>query len=184
MTISPTQLALITEAHALGLTDAAIARHANVSLSSVKRHRTRLGLTTTFDRAVRGKHGEHLLARRAQARDLQVAWMPTHNGPYDLRIEGLRVDVKTSMQRPDGTWYFRLRPARTSFHGEYLYLKNYAADCDLVALVALFPDEQDPDVYFIESAMAPANIVLRPGSAYDTFRNDWTVFEALTLQAA
>lgn len=175
MPITATQTALITEAHARGLTDAAIARHSGVSLSTVKRQRDTLGLSTAFDRALRGKKGERLLVHLAHARGLRTAWGPAHNGPYDLRIEGLRVDVKTSMRRPDGSWRFRLPQSRTSFHATYAYPKNYAADCDLVALVALYPDEREPDVYFIDSAATPPNVVLRPGGVYDAFRNDWTL---------
>lgn len=184
MPIPSAQLALITEGHALGLNDAAIAQHAGVSLSSVKRYRSRLRLPTTSATQLRGKQGERLLVRLAVKRGLHVVWAPGHNAEYDLVIGSARVDVKASMQRPDGTWRFRLPPARPSFHGEYSYPKDYATDCDLLALVALFPDDRDPDVYFIESATAPINIVLRPGGVYDAFRNDWTAFEGSTFLAA
>ncbi|WP_158679916.1 hypothetical protein [Deinococcus sp. NW-56] len=103
-----------------------------------------------------------------------MAWAAKHNTEYDLLVEGVRVDVKTSMQCSDGTWRFRLRGTRTSFSGEYTYPKNYASDCEYLALVALYPDERGPDVYFVESTAAPTTIVLRPGGVYDAFKNDWT----------
>lgn len=40
MPMTTNQITLISQAHARGLTDAAIARHGGVSLSSVKRPRT------------------------------------------------------------------------------------------------------------------------------------------------
>lgn len=175
MSITPTQIALLTDAHARGLTDAAIARHAGMSLSTVKRHRSRLSLTTTFVPQLRGKEGERLLVDLARARGLSATWAPRHNDKYDLLIEGVRVDAKASMRRADGTWRFPLPRTRTSFGSEYTYRKAYATDCEYLALVALYPDEREPDVYFVDSATAPTNIVLRPGGVYDTFRNDWTL---------
>ncbi|GGK85630.1 hypothetical protein [Deinococcus radiotolerans] len=171
------QITRITAAHAQGLSDAETARYAGVSLSTVKRLRVKLGLTTFSERTLRGRHGEGLLADMATARGLRVTWSPRNGSPYDLQIGSQRVDVKTSMQRPDGTWRFRLPPSRPSFHGTHRYPKNYGADCDLLALVALRPGTPDADIYFIESRTAPENVVLRPGGVYDSFRNDWTVFE-------
>lgn len=146
MPISPAQLALITEAHALGLTDSATARHAGVSLSSVKRYRKRLGLSSACVTQMRGQEGEQLVAVRAAARSLHVAWRHRHDEGYDLLIEGQRIDAKTTLRRRDGSWRFYLPRVRRSFHGQYTYTKNYAADCDVLALVALYSDGRDPDL--------------------------------------
>ncbi|WP_152550588.1 hypothetical protein [Deinococcus sp. RL] len=184
MTISALQLALVTEAHSLGYSDAAIARHAQISLSSVKRCRVRLGLPTTSVTQQRGKLGERLVAQLAASRGLRVVWSPRHDARHDLVIQGARVDVKTALRRTDGTWRFRLPATRPSFRSQYQYRKDYAADSELLALLALYPDKRDPDVYFLDSTSAPTNVVVGRGGAYDALKNDWSVLGSRPVLAA
>lgn len=179
MAISQNQIHLIQQAHQEGKLDPAIAQQAGVSLATVKRHRTLLGLKTNCVTALRGELGEQVIAEQATARGLSVVWRPGHNDKHDLMIEGQRVDAKATMRLTSGSWRFRLPSERKSFFNQYIYTKDYAADCDLVALVALHPDAQNPNVYFLPSHALPEDIRIRAGGVYDAIKDDWSVFDAV-----
>lgn len=153
----------IQDAHARGLTDAQVAHEAGVSIATVKRVRARLGLPTRCATALRGQAGEAFVAREATARGLPVQWRAHVGDRHDLTVAGRRVDVKTARQMPDGSWRFRLTRTRQSYYNTYRYEKDYAADCDVLALVCESRDGSPPQVYFLESTAAPTSVRVRAG---------------------
>lgn len=177
MAITPTQIHQIIDAHALGLLDPAIASRAGVSIATVKRYRDRLGLETNSVTAKRGRLGERLVAEEALRRGFSVEWREKENAAYDLYVNSQKVDAKATMQLGDGSWRFRLHTTRVSYYHQYSYPKDYAADCDLVVLVTLYPDGCAPDFYLLESDSLPGDIRIRPSGVYSAFRNDWTAAE-------
>lgn len=177
MSITETQIQAIKDAHARGALDHQIASAAGVSLATVKRQRKRLGLATNYPPAQTGALGERLLEAEARRRGLTTQWRRRSGDGYDLYVAGQRIDVKTSMQHAKGTWRFCLHETRQSFHGRYSYHKDYAADCEYVALVALYPDEREPDIYFLSSQHLPSEVYLGKRDRYADFRNDWTALE-------
>ncbi|MFD2610362.1 hypothetical protein ACFSR9_13085 [Deinococcus taklimakanensis] len=177
MAISQEQESIIVKAHAAGHLDLQIAQLAGVSLTTVKRYRRKFGLETNCVTNRRGKLGEQLVYDEATRRGLNVEWRDRHNGAFDLYVQGQRVDAKASMQMVGGAWRFRLSDRRPSFYGQYMYRKDYAADCDVVALVALYPDGREPDFYLLDSRTLPRDVRIQPGNRYDTLRNKWDVLE-------
>jgi len=184
--ITQTQVQLISEAHTVGLLDLAIAEYAGVSLSTVKRVRKKLGLQTNCQTTLRGRLGERIVAERAQQRGLGVEWRQYDNHPYDLIIQGHRVDAKAAMQLSDGTWKFRLHETRRSFHGRYRYHKDYARDCDVVVLVCLSLDGSEPTLYLFRSVSLPGTIHIHPRGSFALAREAWEHLSpaALSQQAA
>lgn len=178
MAISQEQIQQIQAAHQLGQLDPGIAQYAGVSLATVKRYRTQFGLKTNCVTALRGELGEQLVANHAAARGLSVAWRAGHNDKHDLVIAGQRVDAKATMRLANGSWRFRLPSRRQSFYQQYSYPKDYAADCDVIALVALHLGTQNPDVYLLPSTALPSDIRIRAGSSYDAIKNNWSLLEA------
>ena len=186
MTISNQQLEQLKYGHQHGMLDHQLAAHANMSISSVKRNRKLLGLETNSVTAKLGSSGEQIIAFLATERELKVELRPTNGEVYDLKINGLRVDCKSTIQQPDGTWRFRLSSSRSSFYGAYTYQKDYVKDCEVLALICFKTDGGIPDVYFIESLHAPTEIRIRTIGQYEEFKDAWGVFKNLnsvTLQA-
>lgn len=177
MAITTDQQLIIVQAHGEGHLDPAIAHLAGVSIATVKRYRTKLGLETNCVTAKRGKLGEQLTFDEAERRGLKAEWRVKHNGEFDLYVSDQRVDAKASMQLADGSWRFRLHTTRSSFYGQYAYAKDYAADCEVVVFVALYPDGRTPDFFLLDSDTLPSDVRIRPGGVYDAFRNDWTLLE-------
>ena len=112
MAITPDQQLIIVQAHGEGHLDPAIAHLAGVSIATVKRYRTKLGLETNCVTAKRGKLGEQLTFDEAERRGLKAEWRVKHNGEFDLYVSDQRVDAKASMQLADGSWRFRLPETR------------------------------------------------------------------------
>ncbi|GGS15622.1 hypothetical protein GCM10008961_03830 [Deinococcus knuensis] len=153
----------VRAAHARGLTDAGVAAEVGVSIATVKRVRSRLGLKTKCVTALRGREGEELVAAAAQALGLNVEWRPVEGAPHDLMIEGLRVDAKTTQADVQGRCRFRLGGARQSYYNRYSYAKDYVRDCELLALVCLPSDGGPPSVYFLNSVLARRDVRVRLG---------------------
>ncbi|QFP77467.1 hypothetical protein [Deinococcus sp. AJ005] len=184
MAITALQVQQIKDAHTAGMLDPAIAQHAGVSLATVKRYRDRLGLTTHCVTAQRGKLGEQLVAAEAARRGLTVDWHARERDGHDLLISGQRVDAKAAMQLTDGLWRFRMHRMRESLFGQYAYRKNYAEDCEVIALVALYPDETPPDFYLLSSLTLPEDIRIRRGGPFEPAREDWGLLApTATIQA-
>ncbi|MGY2892851.1 hypothetical protein [Deinococcus sp. UYEF24] len=171
--ITPQQLAAVQAAHADGLLDSAIAERAGISLSTVKRVRSTLGLETHCQTTLRGRLGEEVTARRAAQLGLTVQWRVRDNDKYDLIVAGRRVDAKASMQLSDGTWKFRLPEHRRSFHHRYTYRKDYAHDCDVIVLVCLYPDGREPEMYLLDSTDLPGTVRIYPGVTYVAEYEAW-----------
>ena len=173
--ISSTQITQIQLAHAAGLLDGAIAHSAGVSLSTVKRVRKNLGLETNSVTAQRGRQGEEIVAQAARTRGLKVVWRSHDTEKHDLSISGLRVDVKTAMQQPDGTWKYRLPVIRASFGHQYEYPKDYAADCEVIVLCCLYLDGSEADLYMLSSIGLPGTVRIIPGTSHLAALEDWSL---------
>lgn len=174
-TITAHQVQLIRDAHALGHPDRQIAAHSGTSIATVKRWRKTLGLGTRSQTDQLARLGEGVVRDAALHQGLSVLWRDCDNAPYDMVVGGRRVDVKSAMQRPDGSWRFRLPRTNSSFYGQYTYAKNLSRDCDVVALVCVFPDKREPEVYLLESSSLPTNLTIRPGGPYEANRGDWAL---------
>jgi hypothetical protein len=179
--LNPEKIQLIQDGHQHGMLDHELAKHAKISISSVKRYRNMLGLKTNCETTKRGVEGEQLVAFLAQEQGFHVTWPGLHNEAYDLQINGLRVDCKASMQRSDGGWNFSLPSVRPSFYGNYRYPKNYAADCEILALICFRTDGEEPDIYFLRSADASGHVRIRR-NCFAEFKNAWTVFEEFNAE--
>lgn len=177
MTVQATQIDQIKALHAAGKLDPEIVQATGLSVSTVKRYRKKLGLTTNCETARRGTLGEQMTARQAAALGLRVEWRTVEGEKHDLVIEGQRVDAKAAMRQADGAWRFRLQATRPSFYGKYQYDKNYAQDCELLVLICLYPDGQPADFYLIGSAHAPHEVRIKLGGNYTDFKDAWDVFE-------
>ena len=173
--ISNVQITQIQLAHAAGLLDGAIAHSAGVSLSTVKRVRKNLGLETNSVTALRGRQGEKVAAQAARTRGLKVEWRTHDTAKHDLVVSGLRVDVKTAMQQPDGTWKYRLPKIRASFGHQYEYPKDYAADCEVIVLCCLYLDGRTPDLYMLSSTALPGTVRIIPGTSHLAALEDWSM---------
>lgn len=173
MGITQQQQDSIVAHYELGLPDGQVARLAGVSLATVKRYRQRLGLPTRDVKARRGRFGERVVLERAQALGLAVEWRGHATAPYDLRIEGRRVDVKAASRGRNGGWRFRLGGVRSSFHSRYRYRKDYAADCEVVALVCLQGEDEPVAVYLLESGTVPSNVQIYEGGEWEAHREAW-----------
>ncbi|WP_221090137.1 hypothetical protein [Deinococcus aquaedulcis] len=184
MAITQVQQQALIDAYTLGHPDARVAALAGISLSTVKRYRSKLGLTTRNLKARRARFGEQFVATQACRLGLHVSWREEENGPFDLRVEGLRIDVKTAAVGKDGKWRFRLNRERSSFHNRYRYRKNYAVDCDVVALVCLQPSGEAPEVYFLASGQLPTDVRIKPGGRWEAYREAWELFRPRLPQAA
>jgi hypothetical protein len=174
--ITNQQLQHLKDAHADGLLDRQIAERAGISLATTKRYRSQLGLETNSVTAQRGRLGERITAMYAAEAGLSVIWRTRDNETFDLLINGKRTDAKTSMMLAGSTWRFRLLEERTSFYGAYSYMKDLAADCEVVSFVCLFPDSREPEIYLMSSAHLPSSVRIRSGGSYEPSRDDWSLF--------
>ena len=161
--ITPAQVHAIQLAHADGLLDNAIAERAGVSVATVKRYRTKLGLETHCVTTLRGREGERRVAEVARLAGLEVQWRERDGERHDLIIGGLRVDVKAAMQDENDTWRFSLPTIRASYYGRYSYPKDYEQDCEVVALVCLRLDGLEPSIYLLGTKNLLEEIRIRPG---------------------
>ena len=119
--------------------------------------------------------GERLTAQEAARQGLSVVLHEKNGDPHDIIIAGHRVDAKATMLRADGTWNINLHSSRTSHFGTYSYEKDYARDCDVLAVVALYPEHHRPDFYLFESNTLPSSLTIRLGGQYEARRNDWSL---------
>jgi len=135
--ITALQEHVIRSGHARGLLDHEVAKAAGVSVATVKRYRRKLGLSANCARNRLGRAGEEYFASLARQAGLHVAWPQVRNAPFDVLVNGWRVDVKTA--RPDRRGWVRLRlpGVRRSFRGRYAYGKAYARDSDVIACVVV-----------------------------------------------
>lgn len=177
MRISNEQIHLIRQAYALGFLDNGIAVYAGVSVATVKRYRGQMGLKTNCKTALRGELGERLVAEEAGRRGHRVEWRRKASEKFDLYVNDLRVEVKTALQSEDSSWRFRLPTKRSSYFGQYEYSKDYGGDCEVIALVALYPDGRTPDYYLFPSKTVSQDVRIRLPSIYDASKNDWSLLD-------
>lgn len=169
--IDPEALRLV---HALGLTDRRMAEHFGVSLSTLKRHKRRQALGSTHRATQTGRLGERLSAEHLQALGMTVEPMP-QGAPYDLLVNGWRVDVKTSSVPTNGRYRYHLAEERPSFHGQYRYAKDYDADTDFL-LLAVVKDMQLSAAYVVPVAERHTQLTVQPDSPFcplTKYRSAW-----------
>jgi len=127
--------------------------------------------------------GEQLVAQAFTALGHSVEVMP-YGSPFDLRVDGQRVDVKTSASpKQDGRYAFRLKPVHAS--GGYSYSKNYLQDTDFLVLACL-QDDALLHVYVVPVARWKPDLTVRPGSPFDSlgeYRDAWELLAAHSVAA-
>ena len=173
----------LREAHAQGLLNQQLADHFEISLSHLKRALKALGLRSHQPANRIGRLGEQLVTQAFTALGHSVKVMP-YGSPFDLRVAGQRVDVKTSVSpKADGRYAFRLKPVHAS--GEYSYPKNYFQDTDFLVLVCL-QDDALLHVYVVPVARWKPDLTVRPGSPFDPlgeYRDAWRLLAAHPVAA-
>ncbi|MVN85315.1 hypothetical protein GO986_00830 [Deinococcus sp. HMF7620] len=170
-------LSQLAAAHARGLKDNELAQHFGLSLSSIKRRKKALNLGSNHQPNSTGTLGERLVAEHLVTLGLTVHVMPP-GSPYDLLVNGWRVDVKTSATSRHGEGrHFRyvLPEVRPSFHGQHLYAKDYAADANFLLLVVL-QNERLSAAYVVPVAERQASLTVHPESPFcplAPYRSAW-----------
>lgn len=163
-------------AHALGYKDAELAALFSISLATVKRRRQRLGLGSNCPHNNRGKLAERLTEQHFSAAGLEVTPATHHQAPFDLLVNGWRVDVKLGYCRSSrsGTaaaYEFRLEASRSSHFMTHKYSKDYQRDTDFLALVIL--NEQQSGVkclYLLPASAWQPTVTVRPDSPFCPFQ--------------
>lgn len=165
--------AAVAKLHAQGLMNRAIASALNLSEASVKRAKQRLGLGSNCPRNQRGALGETLFAQAAWARGFPVRVVSAGGNSHDTELGPLRIEVKTAKVNGRG-WRFRLPQKRPSFHSEgQSTTKNYALDCDLIALVGLNEHDQLAFVHLTAPQPGNLNFEFGPDFPQQVQANNW-----------
>lgn len=173
-------------AHASGLRDRELAQLFGLSLATTKRRKHTLGLGSNCAHNNRGRLAEDLVAAHVRQQGLSVTPAGGHNPPYDLHVNGWRVEVKVGQQRPSGAVQFRLPAQRGSNSNQYRYVKDYQRDADFIALVVLSGARLEA-VYVLPTTLWRETITLRPTSAfcpYRTFLDAWSPLRTAARTAA
>lgn len=182
--------AAFASAHASGLKDRELAAHFAISLATVKRRRKDLGLGSNCLSNNRGMLGERLVAEYLRDQGMTVT-ETANKAPYDLLVNGLRVDVKVGLRRPQASiglpsYQFRLPPLRSSFHASKLYAKHYQRDTDFI-LLAVLEGDQLKHLYALPVSYWKATITVTPGSwgcQYQEFLGNLESFKVTVPLAA
>lgn len=176
-------LTLITpaflEAHALGFNNQDIATLLDLSISTVKRYKRALGLSSNDLRNNLGKLGEQLVAHVLTQHGFTVQRMPEGH-PYDLQTEAWRLEVKTSATAVKGSYRFRLNTRRSSNHAQYRYAKDFQRDSDFL-LLAIVRETALEHLYCIPTVFWTPNLRVQPDSPfcpYASYRNAWYLLRA------
>ncbi|WP_135228709.1 hypothetical protein [Deinococcus fonticola] len=170
-------------AHAAGLKDAELAAMFSISRATVKRRRKEFRLGSNCLSNNKGALGEQLVAEFMRREGLNVTETAS-KAPYDLLVNGLRVDVKVGLRRPSAhiavpSYQFRLPPLRTSYQASKVYSKDYQRDTDYLAL-AVIENDQLQHLYTVPTRFWRPTITVTPGSRdcdYQEFRDDLQNFE-------
>ncbi|PTA67336.1 hypothetical protein [Deinococcus arcticus] len=163
-------------AHARGCKDAELAALFGISLATVKRRRQHLGLGSNCHHNNRGKLAEQLTAQLLSASGAEVTPSTHHRAPFDLLVNGWRVDVKLGYCRSGqsgtgATYEFRLEASRSSHFMTHKYGKDYQRDTDFLALVIL--NEQQTDLkylYLLPASAWQPTVTVRPDSPFCPFQ--------------
>lgn len=173
-------------AHRLGLKDHELATHFRISVSTVKRYRQQLQLGSNCPHNTLGKQAEQQLTIQLRLQGFQVSGPPGHNAPFDLSVNGWRVEVKVGQQRPSGSVQFRLPTRRGSNRNAYWYEKSYTRDADFMALVVMTGAHPGP-TYVVPTSAWRATITVQPNSPfcpYQAYRDHWSQLRLNPASAA
>lgn len=151
-------------AHCAGQKNQQLAQEFGVSLATVKRWKQTLLLGNNDPRNDLGKLGERLLMAELARQGHHVQPMPEGH-PFDLRVNGLRLEVKTSATHQEGAYRFRLNESRSSNHAQYRYGKDYQRDADVLALV-IVEAGQLQHLYLLPVNLWKSSIRVRPDSPF------------------
>lgn len=176
------------EAHARGCKDAELAALFSVSLATVKRRKQQLRLGSNCPHNTRGKLAERLTERHLSASGWKVTPSTHHQAPFDLLVNGWRVDVKLGYARSEradeGPVYeCRLEQSRSSHFMTRKYEKDYQRDSDFIALVIL--NEQETDlkyIYMLPVAAWQSTVTVRPESPFCPFKPYLSNMSVLTAR--
>lgn len=163
----------LTAAHARGLKDHELAALFRVSLSTIKRRREALDLGSNCPGNNIGKLGEQLVARHLSDLGLSVTPTEGHNAPFDLWVNGWRVDVKVGRHRANpgsgrDAVEFHVPSRRSSNMHEYSYPKDYQRDTDFFALVVLSGQELI-HLYLLPASRWKPTITVHPDCPFCEF---------------
>ncbi|WP_152550682.1 hypothetical protein [Deinococcus sp. RL] len=167
----------LAAAHARGHTDLELAELFGASLSTIKRRKEALHLGSNHVPNTTGVLGERLAAEHLAELGMAVHPMPP-GSPYDLLVNGWRVDVKTSATPRKGggrRYRYVLPEVRPSLYGQRRYAKDYEADADYLLLVVL-RDGQLSTAYVVPVAERRASLTVHPESPFcplAQFRSAW-----------
>lgn len=169
-------------AHAAGMKNQQLADLFGVHVSTVKRHKQRLALSSNDRRNTIGKQGERLVAQELTRHGFQVALMETGH-EFDLLADGHRVEVKASLTQVDGGHRFRLNTERSSNHDQYRYHKDYRRDSDFIALAVLNIDGIE-HLYILPSELWKPSIRVYPDSPFCPYASYRWALQLLRKAAA
>ena len=144
MAITALQVQQIKAAHTAGMLDPAIAQHAGVSLATVKRYRDRLGLSTHCITAQRGRLGEQLVAAEAARMGFSVDWHDNQHDGHDRRSAAAALTSRPPWNSRTAPGASDCRASGAVFSVSSLIRKNYAEDCEVIGLVALYRTRRRP----------------------------------------
>ncbi|MFB9993399.1 hypothetical protein ACFFLM_15640 [Deinococcus oregonensis] len=150
----------VQEAHDLGFLNHEIAELTDLSLSTVKRCKSELGLGSNEPCNALAKRGEELVAEylTAEGYDVHQQW---HTAPDDLRVNGLRLDVKTTGSLHGRYFRFRLDERRTTHRGQKVYQKDFQRDVDFFLLAVV--EDVLTHLYCVPVALHAPILSVRPG---------------------
>lgn len=170
--INPAELAT---AHARGHTDDELAALFRTSRSTIKRRRNALGLGSNCPRNNAGKLAERLVAQHFTDMGLNALPAEAHQAPFDLLVNGWRVDVKVSLDRMTlrsglEAVQFRLPERRSSNMSQYIHHKDYQRDTDFFALAVLNGQEL-AHLYVLPVSRWQSTVTVHPDSPFCPFQS-------------
>ncbi|THF70703.1 hypothetical protein E7T06_06080 [Deinococcus sp. Arct2-2] len=151
----------VQEAHSLGFLNPEIAELLDLSLSTVKRCKNELGLGSNEPRNALAKCGEEVVAEYLTAEGHPV-YRQWHTAPDDLRVNGWRLDVKTTGSLHGRCFRFRLDERRTTKRGQKVYQKDFQRDVDFF-LLAVVEEGVLTQLYCVPVALHAPILSVCPG---------------------
>lgn len=166
--LNPTDVARL---HAQGLSNRQIAAQLGVSLSTVRRCASGLGLEGNGNRNFRTEAVTKEILRRAEqdGRDVILAG-PSED--HHLTIDGRQYDVWTAVPNKTKTarHTFFLRSSKRTVSGPYSYNADHMRNVDAVLFVCCDEDDQVLSIYDLPAGEIPATVTLGRGNVYEEYR--------------
>ncbi|MFC3833949.1 MULTISPECIES: hypothetical protein [Deinococcus] len=170
-----TRDARIRHYHSQGCNDVQIAGKLCVSARTVANFRRAQNLPVNAPNVVLGREGEQLVTQLAQSMgftaDRPAEWL----SPFDVRINGHRVEVKTGRDTEDpGVFKFSTSATRKGRFTNPTQRKNYAKDADFMAFVCKSVHGQPTRVFIMTPVEMAPNMRIDVGKGtYAAAENAW-----------